>query len=498
MVMSEGPALPSGQMQNGHQGDPPTRPTLSGAEDALGPPSGRAETLGDGSGREEGQKADWGRRRSDPGRPHRGVSAPYAEAPPEESVRGQSPSPSIQAGDHEDLLSRARSQAESLGAQVRAGAEDLLSRAQSQAELLQVHAENIRAEADALRAEAAALGRAVSHHADAAGSSAESVADEERVAAEGIRSAIRQELDAARQEFEWMRAEAILVRRVLRAEIDAGVGDVDRVRGDVQRLCAETNKLAAELGLLFAAGGLAQTGMGGEAGGRPPDVRRANEPGRVRPTPAQPQSGVYDPAVATDHAGQDGPPAYVAARDIRSVRQDTTEAHGPSDDPVASGSSPNEDQGQKAGPPPWTPDGEEAETGRRPEATGAHADSNLAELLREIWDAASAGLGRLSEDPPSGTAGCRTDDHPTGTPGSGPSETREGESNASRAQASVEPPSREDQIFSTVSGLRGSEPLIGSGGWRAMQAARSDAAPEGGEAITPPPSPSRRRRFHRG
>lgn len=400
MVMSEGAVSPE-QMENGHQGDAPTRVGLSGADEVH--------------------------------RPRTGLSG--------------------QARDAEDVLSRARSHAESLGAQALAEAEELLSRAHSQAELLRVHADAMRAEADCLRAEAAAVLGAVRHDADASRSFTESVAAHASAAAEEFRSAVQLEVDAARQEFERMRTEALFIRRVLRAELDAGLADVDRMRGEVQRLCAETNKLAAELGLLFAAGGSEQIAVAGDPGGRPPDARPSNGP---------------------------APGA---------------EAHAASDDPWTSDRPAGGDDSQTSASP-FSPD-EGAASGRRLDAAGTPSDSNVAELLRQIWDAASTGLGRLSDDGSIGTPGWATADDPAGSSDSEGFETGEREPGEAGAQARVAASLGEHEV-GTVDGRRGWEPLIGSGGWRATEAA-APAAPEAGEfAASPPPPGRRRRRFHRG
>lgn len=447
--MSEGEALSFEQVQNGHQGYAPTRVTLSGADEVLGPPAGRAEGRGDIFSREDGQGSAEGRRQSAAEGPHRGFGGPHVVAQPEfEPARGHSTALSLEAREAEDLLSRARSHAESLGAQARAEAQELLSRAQSQAEMLRVHAEAMRAEADCLRAEAAALRSAVARGAVAKGSDAEAVAAPAPAAAEGYRSAPQLEIDVAREELERIGAEAILVRRALRAEIDAGLEDVDRMRGEVRRLCAETNKLAAELGLLFSAGG----------------------PERM--------------AIASDV-------------DVRSP--EPVAAQGRNDDPVVVDSSLEGDQGHTEGPNSASADDQGAEPGRRPPAAGPHLDRSVAELLRQIWDAASAGLGRLSEDPSSGAGGWRTGEDRTGAPTPGPFETRRPEREEPGAEAPVEAPFRTARSAGAVEGLGGSEPLIGSGGWRAKQAGPAETAPIGGEAVTPPPPPARpRRRFHRG
>lgn len=163
---------------------------------------------------------------------------------------------SARGGDAEEVLSRARAQAHALTARAHADAEDLLSRAQAQVELLRVHAEAVRAEAECLRAEAAALRTAARDEVETAGLHADSTS-QMHATADKLLAAVEDEVDAARDEFERMRTEALSIRRLLRAEIDAGLADVQKLRGEVQRLSAKTDKLAAELRLLLLRPGAA-------------------------------------------------------------------------------------------------------------------------------------------------------------------------------------------------------------------------------------------------
>ena len=302
---------------------------------------------------------------------------------------------SVQGRHAEELLFRARAHADSLAAQAQAEAEELLSRAHAQAELLRVQVEAMRAEAEYMRSEAG-LAAAVRDEVEAARSCAEAAAAEARAAGEELRSAMQLDVAAARQELEQMSAAAMSIRRSLRAEIDAGLADAGRLRGEVRRLCADTNKLAAELGLLLAAAGGADDRTGAEG-----------------------DAGPVDEWPSTESHGAGG------------VESD----EGPSESPSAPGATAGPRTG--AAPPP--------------------SDTNVAELLRQIWDAASANQSTAMEAP----------EEPEGP-------------------------------TAPLGGLRAAQPLIGSGGWRAKETAAPDVGQGAGEAA-PPPSPGRRRRrFHRG
>jgi hypothetical protein len=485
VFMSERTALSSGQMQNGREGDAPAWLTLADTDEVLGHGAGSAEGPGDAFGEQGAREPEDSTPASDRARPHRGMGAPYTVPQPQvESARGRSGSLSVQAREADDLLSRACAHAEALGARARADAEELLSRAQSQAELLRVHAEAIRVEADRLRAEAAALRTEVLHNAEASGSSADSMAEHARAAAEEFRSTVQLEVDAARKEFDRMTTEARFVRRVLRAEIDAGLVDVDRMRDDVQRLCAETNKLAAELRLLFAADGLNEMGVPGEAS-HSSHVAPSNKPGRDTTTGASEPDGSQ--------------PGFAAEDDGREMSPGSTEAPGAGGHAVPSGCSPRGDQVQAEAPPAWLPQVEGAKGGPERHLAGKHVDDDLAELLRQIWDAASEYLGKLCEDPASHPSGWPTADGPNRSPALGPFERREGDSDELPPEGPVDTLFEKEQVSRSVGDFRGAEALIGSGGWRARQTPSAPAGSEAGEGATPPPPFSRRRRrFQRG
>jgi hypothetical protein len=246
VVVPEGVSWSAGQRQNGHH-DEPDHVVLAGADEVRGSRIGATAAM---FGRGDAADPDDTRPIGDPGRPLRDAT-----------------SLNVEGRQAEDLLFRVRAHAESLAGQAQVEAEELLSRAQAQAELLRVHAEAMRAEAECMRAEAGALRAAVREEADAAASCADSVTDA-RAAAEELRAAMQLEAVAAREEFEQMRAETLSIRRLLRAEIDAGLADAERLRGEVRRLCHDANQLAAELGQLFAPATTVddETGTTGDAG----------------------------------------------------------------------------------------------------------------------------------------------------------------------------------------------------------------------------------------
>lgn len=302
---------------------------------------------------------------------------------------------SVQGRHAEELLFRARAHADSLAAQAQAEAEELLSRAHAQAELLRVQVEAMRAEAECMRSEAG-LAAAVRDEVEAARSCAEAAAVEARAAAEELHSSMQLDVAATRHELEQMSAAAMSIRRSLRTELDAGLADVGRLRGEVRRLCADANKLTAELRLLLAAAGGTDDRTGAELDAGPADEWPSTEP-----------------------------------HGTHSVESD----EGPSESASA--------QGATAGP----------RTGTAPPPS----DTNVAELLRQIWDAASANQSTVSE-----------------------------------AAAEPETPT------GPLGGFRAAQPLIGSGGWRAKEGAAPDVSPEAGDATAPPAPPGRRRRrFHR-
>lgn len=318
MVMSENAPWSGPQMANGRFGDPPDH----GADEVRSARVGTGDTRAVIFGRSEGGvKADDTEARGEPGWALRDASTM-----------------TVQGRQVEELLFSARSHADALAAQARDEAEELLSRAQAQAELLRVHAEHMRAEAEHMRAEAAALQAALSTEVEAAGVGTESAVSEARAAAEELRSAIQLEAAAARQQLEQVKAEATSIRRLLRAEVDAGLADAERLRGEVRRLCAETNKLAAELAMLLA--------------GRAPD----------------------EPAAVGDHRARpphDAPPAE------------------PDD-----GASPVGDEGLGRS------SGElEPMVGPTPHAEAPELDRNMAELLQKLWDAAFKDGSPTSETP---------------------------------------------------------------------------------------------------
>lgn len=411
-------------------------------------------------------------RRPDDARGRRPAGSSDAEA-------GRDPGP---PGGHlhmEDLLSTVRSYAESMTVQARADAEELLSRAHAQAELLRVRAEAVRAEAECLRAEAAALRIAVRDDAEAANERAKSAA-QTHAAAEELRALMQREADAAREEFERMRTEAMAIRRLLRAEVDAGVFDTERTRAEIQRLWAETDKLAVVLRRVSAGaettGSLVETsiesGIRGQAGRRGTDAEehrlRSPAPG---PRPVQPPLDGAEPASGLgsgvveerlrepttflgDHTQPDLPPG--TTNDLRVVGERPPEV-------------------ERAGP----------RSVSAPVRGEPQFDNNAAERLLETWEVVSAEPTREHRStgdpvPSPGFVGARAPE--PGPVSGGPS-------------PAVEAPHPSALVAPQGGGTRSSQPLIGSGGWQQKHAPGTHAVP--GDASPLPASTPRRRRFRR-
>lgn len=361
----------------------------------------------------------------------------------------------------EGEVGTARRNAESLGARAQVEAEELLSRAHAHANVLRVHAEAARAEAQALRAEAAALRRASADQAAAATSFVAALTAEMEATAKDLRSSMESKADEARAEVERLGREAMSLRRLLRAEIDAGLADIQQMRAEVQGVWAETEKQAAGLRLLSARAGAAVTldelrvDTTGDKG-----LGRSDDP---RPSPA--------PTAAVRHEVSRPGADTRAAGDVEGERRTT---NGRLDDFRRAIAVEVEQRLAQV----------YAETGDRREGAGArtgqHHDGlrpqiDVGGLLREIWDAAYAELAPATEgaEMPS--------DHGDRTP-----------------PGSVEAPPTEHPDGRHTNRSRAFEPLIGSGGWRAGRGPGSDASTD--DPVHPaPPSPGvdRPRRFRR-
>lgn len=188
--------------------------------------------------------------------------------------------PTAHSVDADEVLSRARALAESFTARAHTHAEDLLSRARCQAELLRAQADAVRAEAESLRAEAGALRTTVRDEIDSAASHAASTAQMEAAARE-LLLAVHGEVNAARGELERMRTETLSILQVLRADVDTGLAGVQYIGADVRRLSATTDKLESDLRLLIAraaAGGTFE-GVRGRSAGEPPRADAPTPPG---------------------------------------------------------------------------------------------------------------------------------------------------------------------------------------------------------------------------
>ena len=470
MVMPDGRTVPVPTPQNGHRVEALDHVTQNHAEDLL---DGRAAEFPEVpdmalagsseifSATDEPLRPEPFGRRDATGRRQGDVRGPGAFASPETETEGghtvSSPEPSAV----ENLLSTVRSYAETLTAQARADADELLSRAHAQAELLRVRADAVRAEAECMRAEAAALRIAVREDAEAARERAKSAA-ETHAAAEELRAAMQREADAAREEFERMRTEAMVIRRLLRAEVDAGVFDTERTRADVQRLWAETDKLAAAIRRISAHAGVTsgpvETGIG--TGTWAETERRGTSPEDVLPL-APPHANGRATGVVGERRQQ---PA-----DISDATQHSAAPSQIHDRTVA-------------GEPP-------SETARALEQSVSAPfrgqvplDDNVAELLREIREVVSAGSAREH----------RSTEEPIPSPGfDGPPVPAPADpSPAGEASPTPGPVAREREAKPT------SQPLIGSGGWQQKRSPDRQAIPDDAPS-SPPASSGRRRRFRR-
>lgn len=376
-------------------------------------------------------------------------------------------------------------------AQAHADAEELLSRAHMHAELLRVHAEAARAEALSLRTEAVALRRAAREEAAAASAHAEALTAHVQLAAEEFRSAMEGQADAARTEIERLRTEAASLRRLLQAETNASLADTQRMRAEIQALWADTDKLAAELRLLAAGAG---AGAGGEAAreqlgtqtfGLEGAGRLAHEPaatgyahvigqqqGAGSAAGDSPRDGRLDQlrmAIATE-VEQRLANLYAGARD----RPATPNAN-PGPIGVENGReamSAGAEEWATTGVSPPSPPFTQVDTRRSPDPVIPQLD--VRELLTEIWNAAYTESVRLSN---------------RGFPDEA---ARTPDKSADSARPA---PSPNHAVGRRQEGPQASEPLIGSGGWRASTASTSAAAPvdDPVEGVpTPPPLPARR------
>jgi hypothetical protein len=477
MVMSEGRADPAPTSHNGHRVEAFDQVGQLRAEDLPAQGLGSAERgevpemVLDGRPEifgavDEPLRPEPFGRRSDPSRRQGDASGRRSAGSAEPETGGRYPGAPGDDPHVDDLLSMVRSYVESLTVQARADAEELLSHAHVQAELLRVRAEAVRAEAECLRAEAAALRSSVKEEAEAARARAESAA-QTYSDAEDLRAAMHRETDDAREEFTRMRTEAMAIRRLLRAEVDAGLADTERMRGEVQRLWAETDKLAAVLRLLSA---------GAETAGSPVDTSMESgtwaQPDRSGAWAEELLSGAPAPQPQLDTAAPSNGRGIGVGGERRPP---TTGASEEPQDSYAPGQSGDAGVvGERA------PDAERGpqQSVSEPDRGGLPLDRNAAEFLRESWDAASG----------ESTRGRRFTGNPVSSPGSvGAPPPEGGPVSGGLAPGVVAPQGN---------GKRVSQPLIGSGGWRQGQprgpeAVQDDAPPE------PPPSSRRRRRFHR-
>ena len=340
-----------------------------------------------------------------------------------------------------------------------ADVDELLSRAHMHAELLRVHAEAARAEAEALRVEAAALRKGARDEAAAATSRAEALCAHVRATADEFLSAIEVQAAATRAEVDRLRTEAESLRRLLQAEIGAGLADARRMRADAQSLWAETDKVAAELRGLSAR---AATAAAGEdlGGGRGP-AHQPDGGARQRPT----RTGVDEQsadlvAAGGQHANGrlDGLNQAIAIQ----VEHQLADLY------------------DEAGRPAADADNPAVDTEMHLEAVLPQVD--VGKLLRDIWDAARTESTRVPGP---------------GSPGEpSPWTSHDGPNGAGQAactdDAASPPPERP----------RAPAPLIGSGGWRAGSAPSSPGSPvddpADAKATSPPPEAGRdRRRFRR-
>ena len=472
MFMPDGRTVPVPTPQNGHRVEALDHVTQHHADDLL---DGRAAefpqvpemALGGSSevfsATDEPLRPEPFGRRDTTARRQGDVTGLRATGSPDTETEGRHTVSSVGPSAVEGLLSTVRSYAESLTAQARADADELLSRAHAQAELLRVRAEAVRAEADCMRAEAAALRIAVKEDAEAARERAKSAA-ETHAAAEELRAEMQREVDAAREEFERMRTEAMVIRRLLRAEVDAGVFDTERTRGDVQRLWAETDKLAAAIRRISAHAGLTsgpmETGIGSSTWAE--IDRRGTSLEDVVPL-APPHANGRASGVVGERRQQ--PAAMSDARQHSAAP------------------SQNDDRSVAGEPPSETARALEQSVSA-PFRGQVPMDGNVTELLREIREvvsAESAGEHRSTEGP---IPSPRFDGPPVAQPLPVPA----GHWQAGEAPPAPVAPEREAKPMS--------QPLIGSGGWQQKQSPDRQAIPDDAPSL-PPASSGRRRRFRR-
>ena len=360
---------------------------------------------------------------------------------------------------------------ESMSAQTQADAEELLSRARAQAELLRVHAEAARAEAESLRAEAAALRRAARDEAAAAGARAEAVIAQLHASAEAFRSAMEVEADAARSEVERSKTEAASLRHLLQADIDTGLEETEQMRSQLQALWAETGKLAAQLRLLSD-----RAEAAGAPDGPGSDPSRAAADTQVMGPVAEPgrqANGRQDELHRAMVVGVEQRVADTSRRtegSLAMVGENRRPIHGRNGRETAW--LPSAGETAAASTPAGLPHVAEAEADRPTDPVLPQLD--VGKLLREIWDAAYMESTRLSER-----------GFPAGPPMQQGDESPEG-----GGQAFTDLP-----VGGDPGRPKASEPLIGSGGWRASTARTSPDvsvdAPVDRQSISPPEEPGR-------
>lgn len=407
--------------------------------------------------------------------PNEGPSTDRPRTPPEtasESLAGEGGVRLDDAAGRDDTAPRfagqreidtARLRAETLSGRAHADAEELLSRARVHAELLRTHAEAARAEAQALRAEAAALRRAAGDEAATANSRAEALRAHAQAVAEEFRLAMEDQAGAARTEVERLRTEAMSLRRLLKAEIDAGLADRERLRAEVQGLWAEAERVAAELRLLSRSDEAAaplRVEVTGQGGGRPSDGRLPAPPAPVTPSAGGNFGDVPAPVEAGRAPSPIAAPRTASGRleDLRraiavEVEQRLAEVYAEPEDGLATAA---------AGP-------------GYHDANPVAPRLDVGKLLKDIWEAAYT---ELTQTP--GGAGMPDNGHRSG-------------------HGTVQAPPSEHLVHRHLEEERPPEPLIGSGGWRARPTPTSATPPSddpgGGEAAFPPPAPERHRRF---
>ncbi|MDQ3898481.1 MAG: hypothetical protein M3326_14765 [Actinomycetota bacterium] len=271
-------------------------------------------------------------------------------------------------------------------------------------------------------------------HADSLAAQAQAEAEELLSRAQAQAELLRVHAEAMRAEAEYMRAEAAAVRAAVRDEAEAASARAESAVAEA-RAAAEELRSAMQL----------------EAGAARQDFEqtRAEAMSIRRLVRAELDAALAD--------------AERLRGDIRRLCADTNKLGAELGLLLARAGAVEEPVGSEADGGPiedwaWTdPGGVPAASGVEPEP-GPPLDKNLAELLRQMWDAASGEQATAVETP---------DEQPEGPVG-------------------------------PWGARRASQPLIGSGGWHAKGAAAPGPGEEPDDAAGQPPPVRRRRRFPRG